>query len=92
MIKFLKFVTDEDVLAEIVEETNTHYVLKNAAKFVFTPEGVELVPVAMFIKEDTITVAKDKVVFEGEPEEEATNAYNSRFGGLVVPPSNIQLA
>jgi hypothetical protein len=93
MIKFFKLVTGEDALAEIVEENELHYVLKNPMRFVPTQEGIGIAPLAMFVKNGaTITINKDKVIFAAEPEDEIANVYNAKFGsGIVMPPSGIQL-
>ena len=93
MVKFLKLVTGEDTLAEVVEETELHYVLKNPMRFIPTEQGIGIAPFAMFVKKGTlITVDKDKVIFAADPEDEIANVYNEKYGsGIVVPPSSIQL-
>lgn len=86
--KFLKFVTDDDVIAQ-VEEQETSYKLKNPAKLIITHEGIGLGPLNPFVTSKEIEVKKEHVVYVGEPETEFKNAYNSQFGsGIVTAPAS----
>lgn len=93
MIKLFKLVTGEETLAEIVEENELNYVLKNLVRFIPTEDGIGIAPFAMFVKKGSvITIGKDKVVFVTDAEDGVINAYNTKYGsGLVVPPSGLQL-
>lgn len=93
MIKLLKLVTQEDVIADVLDENEVTYELKNPARIVLTQQGVAMIPLAPFSKQGkSISVNVQHVVYEGEPEQELYNAYNERFGsGIVVAPANMKI-
>ena len=42
-------------------------------------------------KNSKMTMNKSHIVAFGEPEDDIKNAYNSKFGGIVVASNNLQI-
>ena len=91
MIKFLKIITGEDIIADVIEEeigTDPLVTLKNPAMLLMSREGMAMVPYAPFVKGDSVKLATSRIIYEGELDDEILKAYNERFGsGIVVPPT-----
>lgn len=95
MIQFLKLVTGDELIAETTlpaSVTDGVYTLKNPVRIAVTREGLGMMPFSLFVKEDSIKVKQEHVLFSGEPDDELRNAYNSKFGsGLVLPSSGMKI-
>jgi hypothetical protein len=90
-IKFVKLVSGEDVLAD-VEVKENEYVLKNPTRLIATREGVGLGPINPLMKEGSaLTVGKEHVVYVVEPDEEVRNGFAEQFGGIVLPPTGLNI-
>ena len=95
-IMSLKLVTGEELVAEIINETEDFIELKNpvAAVMQRRQDGPALgfVPWMQAANGPTFTVAKNKIVCEAEVAEEVRNGYNQIFGaGIMVPPKDLIL-
>lgn len=89
MIKIIKLITGEDVIADVKEDV-TAYQLKKPVRIILTERGLGMMPFSPFIKSETVTIAKAHFMFIGDAEDDLANEYNAKFGnGLVVP--NISL-
>lgn len=96
MIKILKLVTSEEVVGEIIEEKDLITIKQPCAVMLIasrsTPDqhSMALVPYAGYTKDHTITLSKDKIVWEAELAEEVFNQYNAIFGsGIQIVSSPI---
>tara|TARA_B100000131_G_scaffold102883_1_gene99873 strand:- start:492 stop:821 length:330 start_codon:yes stop_codon:yes gene_type:complete len=92
-IKVTKFVTGEDVVFDMLEETETHVTMKNAALLMMQDRGVGMIPwmpLAQF-EDDTVVMEKSKMLAIGNPipelEKEYTKAHNKN--PLLVPDKTI---
>lgn len=90
MIKVVKLVTGEDVVADIELKDDSSFgrvvILKNPQRFVVTSEGVGSMPLVPFSDDDKYTVSMNHVMLICEPDVNIKNGYNSQFGsGIVVP-------
>lgn len=92
-IKVTKFVTGEDVVFDMLEETETHVTMKNAALLMMQDRGVGMIPwmpLAQF-EDDTIVMEKSKMLAIGNPipelEKEYTKAHSKN--PLLVPDKTI---
>lgn len=92
-IKVTKFVTGEDVVFDLVQETETHVTMKNAALLMMQERGVGMIPwmpLAQF-DDDSISIEKSKMMAMGSPipelEAEYTKAHNKN--PLLVPDNTI---
>lgn len=91
MIKVVKLVTGEDVVADIEFQDESHgrmVVLKNPQRFMVTSEGVGSIPLVPFSDDKVYTVNMNHVVLICEPDIDIKNGYNSQFGSGIVLPSN----
>jgi hypothetical protein len=88
MIKLLKLVTGEDVVAN-VERKGDLYVLKNPHRLVLAREGLGSMPLCPFAKSEQYEIAAVHVVWEAEPEDEIRNSYANATGSIVVANSGI---
>lgn len=88
MIKILKLVSGEDIVAE-VERKEDVYVLKKPHRLVFAREGLGSMPMCPFAKSETYEIAAAHVVWEAEPEDEIRNSYAGATGSIVVAKSGI---
>ena len=92
-IKAFKLGSGEELVAEIVSETDAEVVFKNPLGVVM--QRSEKGPVLGFIPwmqaaDGPFTVSKDKIVVLVEVAQEVKNGYNSIFGaGIVVPPQQL---
>lgn len=92
MIKVVKLINDEDIIAEVTENDDT-IELKNPIRIVITDRGAAMIPMNPFVKDKTITLKSSFVLYTGTPEEEVLNAYNQRFGtGIILPEPGVSQA
>lgn len=83
MIKLLKLVTGEDVVADVERVDNT-YVLKKPHRLIMAREGLGSMPLCPFAKSETYEVASAHVVWEADPDDEIRDSYASATGSIVV--------
>jgi hypothetical protein len=97
-IKILKLLTGEELLAEVTETAPipNGLIIKNPVRIVVMPNkmdpktpNVGFAPWAEFSEQKTFTIDKSHVLCIIDPIKEFINQYNSMFGGLVVPTSNL---
>lgn len=86
MIKVVKLVTGEDVVADIeMLENNTKVLMKAPQRFVMTQEGLGSIPLMPFSSDEKFTVSMNHVILIAEPDAEVKNGYNAQHGsGIVV--------
>lgn len=83
-IKFLKLVSGEEIVAEIVKGDGVK--VKNPVTFVPTESGAAMVPWMMMSDETTFDLAPIHVMWQGEPHPEIRSIYDQKYGsGLVIP-------
>lgn len=95
LIKALKLVSGEEIVAEIAHEEDGVIVIKNALVIAIqrNPDGnlgIGFIPFAPYLPKDTsIEIKADKTTFCVEVDDQMKNQYNVIFGGIVAPPKNI---
>jgi len=95
-VKILKLITGEELLGEILPGGPSVCEIKNPVRIVVmsnkmdpkTP-NVGFAPWAEFSDQKTFIIDKSHVLCIIEPIKEFVNQYNSMFGGLVLPTSNL---
>jgi len=92
-VKLIRIVTGEEVVAELVSETESTITLKNGLVVLPTNTGVGFAPWATVIDQDNpeITVSKNHVVYIVSVQEDVANKYNEMFGSKIVTPSKKKL-
>jgi hypothetical protein len=97
-VKIVKLITGEELLAEVTVSSPipTSVTLKNPVRIVVMPNKIDpktpnigFAPWAEFSEDKTFDLDKSHVLAIINPIKEFINQYNSMFGGLVVPSSNL---
>lgn len=95
-LKLLKMISGEELLAEVIAESDTHVTIKNPVRVVIMPTKanpqtptVGFAPWADFSEERDFTMHKAHVIVMMKPVQEFVNQYNGMFGGIVAPPAKI---
>ena len=86
----------EEVIAEVISETDTTITVKNAVRIVVIPDQmnpkspqVGLAPFLQFSDQKELVINKSLVITTATPLTDFVNQYNSLFGGIQVPTSKI---
>lgn len=91
MLKLVKLVTGEEVLAK-VESIQNGLILDNPVRLQLSPKGVAMIPLSPFMKEGAkITIAERDIMYTVEADEDVVNGYNQQFGGIVVASPSLTL-
>lgn len=95
-VKIIKLINGEELLADVVNPNFDPITIKNPVRIVVMPNKIDpktpnigFAPWAEFSDDKEITIDKHHVVAIMTPIKEFVNQYNSMFGGLVVPSSNL---
>lgn len=96
-IRIFKFINNEEVLAEVESQDETHFVIINpvGVAIVRGKDGLPNVGFAPWpihaqqsANSPPMTIAKKHIIYYYEPAEDFLNNYNQIFGsGIVVPPT-----
>ena len=94
-IKIIKLITGEEILADTVN-TGVTVRVTNPVRIVVMPNKMDpkmpnigFAPWAEFSDDKEFTLDRSHVLAIMTPINEFVNQYNSMFGGLVVPKSNL---
>lgn len=92
-IMVLKFITGEEVIADVVNQTNEFYELDDALAIVMQPSqdgkiSTGFLPWLSTI-EAPIKVKESSVISSGEPVKDLKAAYQSMFSKIITPSKNI---
>lgn len=97
-LKIIKLITGEDLLAEVETEGDVTTTVKNPVRIVLMPNKVDpktpnvgFAPWMEFSEDKTIDIDNFHILAKMTPIKEFANHYNSMFGGIVVPTSNLIL-
>ena len=95
-VKILKLITGEELLGEMLPGGPSVCEIKNPVRIVVMPNkmdpktpNVGFAPWAEFSDQKTFIIDKSHVLCIIDPITEFVNQYNSMFGGLVLPTSNL---
>jgi hypothetical protein len=85
-IVYLKLDNDSDVVADVSETIGDprKVTLTNAIRMVPTQQGWGMMPLCPFSKDKSFDIRKEYIVTTGEVEDELLNAYNAKFGGVII--------
>jgi len=92
-VKAAKLVTAEEVLGEVVSETEKFLTLKNPVVVALqqTNDGrmaMGFLPFMPYVNEP-VKIPLDKIVVLEEVDDNMKNQYNTVFGGIVTPPKTL---
>ena len=95
-LKIVKLINGQELLGEIVAETDSNITIKNPVRVVTVPSKtaanmptVGFAPWAEWSEEKDFTIHKAHVIVTMKPIQEFVNQYNSMFGGIVAPSSKL---
>tara|TARA_A100001391_G_scaffold198855_1_gene180978 strand:- start:3258 stop:3551 length:294 start_codon:yes stop_codon:yes gene_type:complete len=92
-IKLFRISTGEEIVAELVSETDETITVQNALVVLPTNNGVGFAPWATIIDPDEpeITLSKKFVVYVVKVQESVRQKYNQMFGSKLVTPEEKKL-
>jgi hypothetical protein len=92
-VKLLRIVTGEEVIAELLSETEETITVQNGLVVLPTNNGVGFAPWATVISKDEpeITISKTHVVYVAEVQEDVCKKYNEMFGSKLITPNSKKL-
>jgi hypothetical protein len=95
-VKIIKLITGEELLGEILPSSEVICKVKNPVRIVVMPNKIDpktpnigFAPWAEFSDDKEFILDKTHILTIMTPINEFVNQYNSMFGGLVVPKSNL---
>ena len=93
-IKLIHFVNGEDVLGEILEETEQHFVVKNPCHIGLAQDqngkpSLSLQPLVIFSKQEVVDLQKSHYIYCVDVDQGIVNQYNEIFGNIIVPSQSI---
>jgi hypothetical protein len=92
-VKLLRIITGEEVVAELLSETEETITVQNGLVVLPTNTGVGFAPWATVIskEEPEITMSKRHVVYVAEVQEDVAQKYNEMFGSKLITPDKKKL-
>ena len=92
-VKLLRIVTGEEVIAELLSETEETITLQNGLAVLPTNNGVGFAPWATVISKENpeITISKTHLVYVAEVQEDVCKKYNEMFGSKLITPDSKKL-
>jgi len=92
-VKLIRVVTGEEIVAEVVSETDDTITVQNALVVLPTNNGVGFAPWATVISKDEpeIIVSRNHLVYVAEVQEDVSKKYNEMFGSKLITPDKKKL-
>ncbi len=89
-VKLLRIVTGEEVIAELLSETEDTITVQNGLAVLPTNNGVGFAPWATVISKENpeITISKTHLVYVAEVQEDVCKKYNEMFGSKLITPDS----
>ena len=88
-VKLIRIVTGEEIIAEVLSETDDTITVQNGLVVLPSAQGVGFAPWATVISKDEpeITVKKTFVVYIAAVQDDVAAKYNEMFGSKLVTPT-----
>ena len=88
-VKLIRIVTGEEIIAEVLSETDDTITVQNGLVVLPNAQGVGFAPWATVISKDEpeITMKKTFVVYIVAVQDDVAQKYNEMFGSKLVTPS-----
>ena len=86
-VKLIRVVTGEEVVAEVVSETDDTITIKNGLVVLPTGQNVGFAPWATVISKDDpeITMSRNHVIYVVELQDSISKKYKEMFGNIITP-------
>ena len=90
-VKLIRMWSGEDVITDIVEETNDSYVIENPIVAVPSPqEGrIAFAPWSPLLQKDELEVTRKYIVYIGDPQPNIIEQYNTMFSKISTPTKKL---
>ena len=84
-VKLIRVVTGEEIVAEVVSETDDTITVQNALVVLPTNNGVGFAPWATVISKDEpeIIVSRNHLVYVAEVQDDVASKYKEMFGNII---------
>jgi len=88
-VKLFRITTGEEVVAELISETENEVTVQNGLVVLPTNTGVGFAPWATVISKENpeLTVSKKHIVYVAEVQDDVAQKYNEMFGSKLVTPT-----
>ena len=92
-VKLIRMITGEEIIAEIVSETDDTITVQNGLVVLPSAQGVGFAPWATVIskEEPEIEMSKNHIVYMVAVQEDVSLKYNEMFGSKLKLPENKKL-
>jgi len=90
-IKMIRTQSNEEIIAEITQETEEGFVLKNPCVLAPTEKGLGFFPWMPFADLEGFVLPRKEVRYTVSLKTELRNEYANAFSKLVVPDSSLKL-
>ena len=92
-VKLFRITTGEEVVAELVSETDDTVTVQNGLVVLPTGQSVGFAPWAMVINKDKpeITVSRNHIVYIAEVDSNIVKKYNEIYGSKIITPEDKRL-
>jgi|TARA_B100000530_G_scaffold329661_1_gene271942 hypothetical protein len=86
-VKLIRVVTGEEVIAEVLSETDDTITVKNGLVVLPSAQSVGFAPWATVIskEEPEITMSRKHVVYVAEVQDSVSKKYKEMFGNIITP-------
>ena len=86
-VKLIRVVTGEEIVAEVVSETDDTITIKNGLVVLPTGQSVGFAPWATVISKDEpeITMSRNHVIYMVELQDSVSKKYKEMFGNIITP-------
>ena len=87
-VKLIRMITGEEIIAEIVSETDDTITVQNGLVVLPSAQGVGFAPWATVIskEEPEIEMSKKHIVYVVAVQEDVSKKYNEMFGSKLITP------
>ena len=88
-VKLIRISTGEEIIAEVLSETDDSITVQNGLVVLPNPQGVGFAPWATVISKDEpeINVKKTFIIYVAAVQDDVAQKYNEMFGSKLVTPS-----
>ena len=92
-VKLIRIVTGEEIIAEVLSETDDTITVQNGLVVLPSAQGVGFAPWATVIskEEPEIEMSKNHIVYIVAVQEDVSKKYNEMFGSKIVVPQTGKL-
>jgi len=92
-VKLIRMITGEEIIAEIVSETDDTITVQNGLVVLPSAQGVGFAPWATVIskEEPEIEMSKNHIVYMVAVQEDVSKKYNEMFGSKLITPDTKKL-